>query len=380
MAAAEGLAGVFVGFARLLRRRGLDVGTGQVVRYQAALSALDPSNFEDLYWAGNNCLVTSRSQRSVYDQAFAEYFLGAPADEGATPLARGAGTRGGVEGADDGAVTDVGSDDTEEEAEGSSGTVGALASAIDVARGRRLVPATAEELAHNRELGRRLRWHLPRRKARRTRPIRRGDPIDLRRTVRASLRTDGEILRHTGRRHRKRARPVLLFLDVSGSMSASSRELLWFARAVCASGVPAEVFCFGTRIVRVTDQLLRRDAQEAVAAAAARVLDWDGGTRIGDALQTYRTRWGRTVQVRGGLVLVCSDGLECGDPDVLASEVAGLRRLAHRVVWVNPLKDDPGFQPLTRGMQAVLPHIDELVGLRAIGDLSPLCRLLDRAR
>ena len=375
----ESLPGAFVGFARLLRSRGLDVGTGQVVRYQAALAVLDATCFDDLYWAGRSCLVARREDAPTYDRAFDEYFLGATPDVAGPPTATAAGAPGEGPATRSAGSLDLGVDDGQGE-QGTEAAVGAVASALEGRRVRHLVPATPEELERNRELGRRLRDRLPRRQVRRTRSSSRGDLFDLRRTVRASLRTDGEIVQRAWRRHRLRARPVVLFLDVSGSMSAHSRELLWFGRAVCASGAPAEVLCFGTHLVRVTEQLQRRRAQDAVAAAAARVADWDGGTRIGEALRTCRLRFGRRVLRRGALVLVCSDGLECGDPVVLGAELAHLRRVAHRVVWVNPLKDDPGFQPLTRGMQAALPHTDELVGLAAIRDLAPLCRLLDRVR
>jgi uncharacterized protein with von Willebrand factor type A (vWA) domain len=376
----EALAGAFVGFARLLRSRGLDVGTGQVVRYQTALAAVDPSSYDDLYWAGHSCLVARHSETPTYDQAFAEYFLGAGAGEEAPPpRSAGADAPGAGAGARGGPL-DRGTDEGDDGDARGAAPVGALASAVEGRRTRRLAPATLDELARNRELSRRLRYRLPRRRVRRTRSVSRGDLVDLRRTVRSSLRTDGEILRRAWRGRRLRARPVVVFLDVSGSMAARSRELLWFGRAVCASGAPAEVFCFGTRLVRVTEQLQRRGAQDAVAAAAARVVDWDGGTRIGEALRTCRVRFGRRVLRRGAVVIVCSDGLECGDPTVLGAELARVGRLAHRVVWVNPLKDDPGYQPLTRGMQAALPHLDELVGLETISELAPLCRLLDRVR
>lgn len=388
MARSEALAGAFVGFARLLRSRGLDVGTGQIVRYQAALAALDTSCLDDLYWAGHSCLVELHSESPIYDQAFAEYFLGATPDEAipsGAPTAA-AGQPGGPPDAGGAAHLDVGTDEDDVLGEGDNGdegrraTVGALAAAAEGRRARHLAPATPDELARNRELSHRLRARLPRRQVRRTRSESRGDLVDLRRTVRASLRTDGEILRRAWRKRRQRPRPVLLFLDVSGSMAAHSRELLWFGRAVCASGTRAEVFCFGTKLVRVTEQLRRRSAQDAVSAAAARVTDWDGGTRIGEALRTCRLRFGRRLPRRGAVVVVCSDGLECGDPELLGAELARLRRLAHRVVWVNPLKDDPGYQPLTRGMQAALPHTDALVGLGTIRELAPLCRLLDSVR
>jgi uncharacterized protein len=170
----------------------------------------------------------------------------------------------------------------------------------------------------------------------------------------------------------------VLVLDVSGSMAAYSRFLLLFAYGLARAGTPVEVFCFGTRLTRITPALRTADPDVALERAAAAVVDWDGGTRIGESLRDFVRSWGRQSYVRRSLLLICSDGLERGDPAVLGEQMARLSRLVHRVMWVNPLKGDPEFRPVSRGMRAALPYIDELVAGDTLGSLAGLAARLDR--
>ena len=179
------------------------------------------------------------------------------------------------------------------------------------------------------------------------------------------------------RRARLRARPLVLLLDVSGSMSSYSRALLQFAYAVARGPSRVEVFCFGTRLTRVSGALARRNPDEALRQAAEAVVDWQGGTRIGESMREYLRTWAWRGGYRGGVVVVCSDGLERGDPDVLAAAMARLSRLAHRVIWVNPLKAGPAYEPATRGMRAALPHIDLLVSGHNVAGLASLGAVLE---
>jgi uncharacterized protein with von Willebrand factor type A (vWA) domain len=199
----------------------------------------------------------------------------------------------------------------------------------------------------------RLRLNVPERRTRRREPARRGDP-DLRRTLRRSFRTGGEPVERAWRARRRRRRRLVLLLDVSGSMADYSRALVLFARAALQADTRWEAFCFGTRLTRVTRALAVPDPKEALRRAADEVVDWNGGTRIGDAVRALT----RTNVVRGAVVVICSDGLDVGEPEVLTSEMARLGRLAHRVIWLNPLKEDPAYEPLARGMRAALPHVD----------------------
>jgi uncharacterized protein len=186
------------------------------------------------------------------------------------------------------------------------------------------------------------------------------------------------LLGRSWRARRPRPRRLVLLLDVSGSMAGYSRALLQFAHSAArAQAIPTEVFCFGTRLTRVTVALRDRRPDDALARAAATVVDWEGGTRIGDAIRAFVRDWGRRGMARGAVVVICSDGLERGDPGALAAEMEKLSRLAHRVVWVNPLKGDPRYQPLARGMAAALPFVDvfvsghDLASLEVLSDLLP---------
>jgi uncharacterized protein with von Willebrand factor type A (vWA) domain len=179
------------------------------------------------------------------------------------------------------------------------------------------------------------------------------------------------------RARRLRHRRLVLVLDVSGSMAEYSRALLQFAHtAARARGVPTEVFCFGTRLTRVTHELARRNADQALAKASEAVLDWEGGTRIGESIDTFLRVWGRRGVARGSVVVICSDGLDRGDPAVLATQMERLARLAHRVVWVNPLKGDARYEPLAGGMRAALPYVDAFLSGHDLSSLEVLARLL----
>jgi uncharacterized protein with von Willebrand factor type A (vWA) domain len=168
----------------------------------------------------------------------------------------------------------------------------------------------------------------------------------------------------------------VLLLDISGSMAEYSRALLQFAHSATA-GARVEVFCFGTRLTRITDALQRRDPDRAISQASEVVVDWEGGTRIGDSLRQFLAGWGRQGMARGAVVVIYSDGLERGEPAFLEEQMARLARMTHRVVWVNPLKGDPAYEPLARGMSAALPFVDvfvsghDLASLEALTDLIP---------
>jgi uncharacterized protein with von Willebrand factor type A (vWA) domain len=236
-----------------------------------------------------------------------------------------------------------------------------LASRIEVLREKSFADMTAEEIAELGRMMQGLRLAVPVRRSRRSRTGRAGRP-DLRRTIRRSFRTAGDPVERVYRERRHRPRRVVLLLDVSGSMADYSRALLVFAHAALRADRRWEAFCFGTRLTRVTPALGDTQPDEALRRAAAEVFDWDGGTRIGESLRSFLDDFGHRGMARGAVVVVCSDGLEVGDPDLVAEQMARLARLAHRVVWLNPLKEDPRYEPLARGMRAALPHLDVFAG------------------
>ena len=213
-----------------------------------------------------------------------------------------------------------------------------------------------------RQIMKTIRLTPPRRRTRRTVAAGSGRRPDLRRTVRETMRTHGEPAELFWRRRRLRLRPLILILDVSGSMADYSRNLLQFAYSTNRAAARVEVFCFGTRLTRITRELEHRRPDEALERAAKAVFDWEGGTRIGGALDAFVRDWGRRGLCRGGIVVICSDGLDRGDPSVLAAAMERLSRLCHRIVWMNPHKGNSAdFQPNTLGMMVAAPYVDLLL-------------------
>jgi hypothetical protein len=221
-----------------------------------------------------------------------------------------------------------------------------------------------------------------RRRSRRYRASRRGRGLvpDVRRTVRASLGTGGEPVRRAYRQPRMRPRRVVLLLDVSGSMESYSRALLRFVHAAVVGHQRVEAFALGTRLSRITKELSSRDPDAAVARAARVVVDWSGGTRLGEGLRRFNDRWGVRGLARGAVVVILSDGWDRGDPAVLAEQMARLHRVAFRTVWVNPLKAAPDYAPLARGMAAALPYVDDFVEGHSLAALESLAAVMAKVR
>jgi uncharacterized protein with von Willebrand factor type A (vWA) domain len=328
-------------FGRALRDAGLNVGTGRIADFCRAAALLPP---DDLYWAGRATLVSRAADIPAYDEAF-EKFFGPPAEIRPQPAIVRVRVEGEVE--------------------------TALASPVELLREKSFARCSDAELAALGQLMRRLPLVVPERRSRRRIPARAGTP-DLRRTLRRSFRTGGEPVERAWRERRKVRRPLVLLLDVSGSMDAYSRALIMFAHGALRSDRRVEAFCFGTRLTRVTRSLGAADADEAIARAASEVVDWDGGTRIGESLKAFLDKDGHGAPARGALVLICSDGLEVGDPELLAEQMARLHRLAYRVVWLNPLQEDPAYEPLARGMRAALPYVDLFASGHSLASLEEL--------
>jgi hypothetical protein len=233
-----------------------------------------------------------------------------------------------------------------------------------------------EELDEARRLIASIAVERPRRRSRRLRSGRKGQRLDVRRTVRASLATGGDPVHRAFRRRVDKPRRLVLLLDVSGSMESYSRALLTFLHAAVVSGRGVETFAFGTRLTRLTTELRSRDPDAALTAAAQLVSDWSGGTRIGASLKAYNDEWGRRGLTRGAVVVILSDGWERDNDRLVGSEMARLARQAFAVVWVNPLTADARYQPLAGGMRAALPHVDRLVSGHSVASLRSLAGLL----
>jgi uncharacterized protein with von Willebrand factor type A (vWA) domain len=235
-------------------------------------------------------------------------------------------------------------------------------SATEVLRHKDFGDYSPDELVEAQQLMSRLRFvGAPRRSLRLTAAEARTDTPDLRRTVRAAMRAGGEPMRRHYRTQSTRRRRLVLLLDVSGSMEPYARALIRFVHAAVAGRQKVEAFALGTRLTRITRELSSRDPDDALRRASLRVLDYGGGTRLGDDLKTFNDEWGQRGMARGAIVVILSDGWDRGDPAVLDEQMARLHRAAHKVVWVNPLKVTPGYAPLARGMAAALPHVDAFV-------------------
>ena len=373
---AQGAAGV-VALADALRAEGVAVGTGQLVSCQQAVAVVGDA-LAERYWAARITLVSDPEDLATFDRVFRRQAaasledptLPAPPAGDEPPAATAVSDRGG------GAASSGSDDDL--------AMAGWIASQRERLRHRRFDQASDEELEAIGRILAQLPVAVPHRRSRRTRPGRRG-ALDLGRSLERSLQTDGELLEHTWRQRTSTPRRLVVLLDVSGSMAAHARASLRFAVAARRSADRdaarrVEVFAFGTRLTRLSDDLAARDPDAAIAAAAARVVDWDGGTRIGACLDELVRVWGRRGVLRGAVCVICSDGLERGDPQQLRHAAVRLRRQLHRLVWVNPLAGDERFEPTQRGMAAALPAVDRFLPGHDLASLESLSEVLAALR
>jgi uncharacterized protein with von Willebrand factor type A (vWA) domain len=362
---------LLVNFTAELRSAGLSIGSGDVLTYCAAVGALDPTDLLDLYWGGRTTLVTRRENIPVYDRVFRRFFL-----DGRDPVRALLNLQHPEHSRAAAGVVQVPATDPGEELQ-EQVSLGLVASDAETLRHKSFPACTPEELAALRRIMARIRLTPPRRRTRRTMTAAVGRAPDLRRMVRQSLRMHGEPPELAWRQRKVRLRPLILILDVSGSMADYSRHLLQFAYSAKRATTRVEVFCFGTRLTRITRALDHRKPDDALERAAGVVFDWEGGTRIGASLDAFVRDWGRRGLCRGGIVVICSDGLDRGDPEMLAMATERLRRLSYRVVWMNPHKgNDPHFRPSTLGMLAAAPSIDLILSGHDLSSLEELATLL----
>ncbi|MFI5044648.1 MAG: VWA domain-containing protein, partial [Acidimicrobiales bacterium] len=338
------------------------------IAYVDALGVVGIDRPDSVYWAGRATLVRRPEDAATYDECFAELFLGVDPDEPAddAPETLDIGLDDDGDAADDQGPADDGADPD----------MSLRWSRTEVLRHRDLARCTPDELREAWSLLARLRIGGSKRRARRLVPSRRRtDSLDLRRTARAAVRTGAEPVRRFHRDTSERTRRLVLIVDVSGSMEPYARALLRFANAALVGRGRVEVFTIGTRLTRVTRELASHDPDAALRRASVAVADLSGGTRLGDALGEFNERWGARGMARGADVVILSDGWDRGDPAVLGAAMERLHRVAHRVVWVNPLKASPGYEPLAQGMAAALPFVDRFVEGHSIASLEFLAEL-----
>jgi hypothetical protein len=357
-----------------MRREGSRVGVGELLRGVQSLQVVDVASREDVRLALRTVLCSGQADLERFDAAFGAVFgdprTGADHDPDEDVAALGEIPREVLPQA--GAADPAGG-----RAAPDAEPVPAAWSAVEVLVRKDFARYTEAEMAIARELIAQLARRHPMRISRRTRPSRRrGHAPDLRGTVRASLRTAGEPVHRRWRARTERPRQLVLVCDVSGSMTAYARMLLQYMQASVVGRPRVEAFAFGTRLTRITHELEARDPDEALTRATEAVTDFSGGTRIGAAIAALNRVHGRRVG-RGAVVVILSDGWDRGEPELLAHEMARLRRTAFRVIWLNPLAAHPDYEPLTRGMQAAVPHTDRLLAGNSIASLQELADTLE---
>jgi uncharacterized protein with von Willebrand factor type A (vWA) domain len=361
-----------VGFTAVLRAAGLQVTTDRVAAFLTALDELDVTSRLQTYWAGRLTLCADPDDLPRYDQAFEQWFTPPRSstrlvDERRPPPPKLA------------SLTPSSDQGAQETGEDDATTIRARASGAEVLRHRDLAELSPAEREHLRKLLALLRPDPPMRPSRRLRPSRHGAP-DPGRTLRAAVASGGEVRTLLRRDRSRRARKIVLLVDVSGSMEPYADALLRFAHVVTRrSPTAVETFTLGTRLTRVTRELRQRDADHALHAAGKAIPDWSGGTRLGEALRAFVDRWGQRGAARSAVVVVFSDGWERGEPTLLGEQMARLKRLAHAVIWVNPHKGKDGFAPETAGMVAALPHVDTLLAGHTVNALADLARAIATA-
>jgi uncharacterized protein with von Willebrand factor type A (vWA) domain len=362
--------GALVEFTRILRREGIPLAAATAVDLATATELMGISSAEDTYYAFRALTVSAPDHLPIFDRVFAGFFGRRPdlnqivlvsevAKTWVVSLPR---------------TEEGGEEDGQEPSEEASF---AGASGVERLAAKDFAELTPHEAAQIRNLIARMVWRPSETQSRRRWPAGQGDRPDLRRTLRRAIRPEGELLQLAMSQRRPRRRPILFIADVSGSMERYSEMLLYFAHAARGRLGRLEAFVFSTRLTRITRQLLRRDPSTAISDVAVAVTDWSGGTRIGEAIETFNREWARRV-VRGGpIAVIVSDGWDRGEPELLAREMARLRRTVYRVIWLNPLAGRFGFSPETRGMRAAMPYVDDFLPATNLIDLATVVELLE---
>jgi uncharacterized protein len=364
-----GVSARLVALGDQLRVRGVSVGTGELIAAERALAAVDPASPAQGRLALRAALCAGRGDLAAFELAFAAWIgerSPGPAQPLIDPVATAVLPRLTIPA---GGRPALAVDELDVRP--------AAWSDAELLREKDFADYTEAERATARAIMARIASRGPHRRSRRTSASRRrSHRPDPRATLRTSLRHAGEPFERRWRAPRERQRPLVLVCDISGSMEPYSRMLLQYAQACVAVRRRCEAFAFGTRLSRITAELRGRDPDRALERAAAAVADWSGGTRIGEALAELNRTHGRRLG-RGAVVVVLSDGWDRGDPEQLRAEVARLARCAHRLVWLNPLKASPGYEPLVRGMVAALPYTDAFLAGNSLASLEQLAALME---
>jgi uncharacterized protein with von Willebrand factor type A (vWA) domain len=367
-------------FGRVLRRLGLDVNPGRMMDLVSALDHIEIGRKADFFHAARTLLVHEREDLPLFDEAF-ELFWRKPSESWEVAwqgLAKRRPPIGPI-------VTHPPLKEAASQTNDPASTSTEPLTVVEITRTysdrellrhKNFAEMNAEESEAVKQMMSHLLWKISERRTRRKRPGN-GNLIDLRRTLRRSLRSEGEIFSWSYREPKLKPRPLVVIADISGSMERYTRLLLHFIYGVKAAlSQPVEAFVFSTRLTRITRPLQARDLDLALKDVGELVHDWAGGTRIGESLKAFNFAWGRRVLGRGAVVLIISDGWDRGDVDLLGREMARLKRNCHRLIWLNPLLGAPDYEPLTRGIQAALPNIDNFLPVHNLASLEDLANRL----
>lgn len=361
-------------FTQLLHNMGVPVSTGQALELVRALEHVPIVRREDFRAAARCTLICRHEDLPQFDAAFEFYWRSSSGFDPsmlAIPVVKVPSRPLRLPRSRPDAPEEPPADDEREQQEEKIGLTLQFSTAERL-HTKDFGTFSYEEVQQCKELLRQLTWRIPPRRTRRKRPAPRGRLLDMRRMLRHNLRFGGEPVELTYREPRQRQRPLVVICDISGSMDRYSRILLQFVHTISNGLRDVEAFVFGTRLTRITRMLRERDIDDAVGAVSKQVVDWSGGTRIGDAVKEFNYVWGRRVLGRGPVVLLISDGWDRGDPQVLGREMLRLQRSCHRLIWLNPLLGSASYQPLTQGMQAALPHVDDFLPVHNLLSLEQL--------
>jgi uncharacterized protein with von Willebrand factor type A (vWA) domain len=384
-------------FGRLLRSVGVGVSPGRMIEFTRSLEYIDLRSREDFRAAARCMLVSRHDQLSLFDAAFDAFWrvweqdqeLNMPIREAIqqivdslpkqqrapkSPFGR---TRPGPASS---LLAPLSGARAAEDADNKGEGVEFLAiySPTEALRQKNFAQFTPAELVAARRFMSSIHWDLTRRRSRRRRPAKRGHAIDVRRSLRRSLRHGGEMMELARRGPKLKRRRIVLLCDISGSMERYTRLLLHFLHAIETTFNNAEVFVFGTRLTRISRQLRHKDPDAAIAAVSSHVVDWAGGTRIGEALRTFNRHWARRVMGQGAIVIIISDGWDRGDVELLRTEMERLQRASYRLLWLNPLLGSANYRPLTQGIQAALPYVDDFLPIHNLASLEDLAGVLNQ--
>jgi uncharacterized protein with von Willebrand factor type A (vWA) domain len=372
-------------FARVLREAGLPVGPASVLDAIDAAQSGSLQTREDFYWTLHAILVKRRDHKEVFDQAFHVFWkkpkmleqlmklMFTQITRSASDKAKQAGFRRLAEAMFDNVETQSRRLEKPDVLELDAAFT---ASADDILRAKDFEQMTLTEQADARAAIALMRLTPREIRTRRFEPDHAGRAIDMRRTLKQSLRTGGGLITLARRERQRREPPLVILCDISGSCSNYSRMFLHFLHAVANDRTRVTMFLFGTRLTNVTRELKRRDIDEAVSKVSAVVKDWSGGTRIGLTLKEFNQKWARRVLAQGAEVLLMSDGLEREDTVQLAHEMQRLRRSAKHIVWLNPLLRFDGFQARASGIRAIMPYVDEFRPVHSLNSLTDLAQTL----